>query len=374
MASIGSLTKITPLTVLTFLLWAGCDASQDGGPPDGAIVTEGCSGIAGENVRLIVPFSPGGGYDVYARLLEPHLEEALGVEVRVENRVGAGGRVGARTVHDAAPDGRTLGILNATSLLVSELSEDLSGLHPFEDFTPLGRIGMPEPVWATGPSSGFENVEEMLEASVEDPILLGITDVGSTGFVSVSVSAELLGMNLVHLAGYSGSREVSLGLIRGDFDLGGFTFESILDRVETGDIEPVLQVSARPVSAHPALRGVPVLAGPDGLAARTARERGEDPSRAAAQAQAVVGLFEAGRLLVAPPGLPPALAACLTGHLAAVAQDSAFLSAASRARRSVAYEDPAALRDMLLTTADDRRGLTPILRRHIDLARGGSDF
>ena len=71
-----------------------------------------CPGLAGERVRWIVPYSPGGGYDVYSRLLEPFYEEAIGAEIVVENRPGIGGRAGVRMIRDADPDGLTLGIVN----------------------------------------------------------------------------------------------------------------------------------------------------------------------------------------------------------------------------------------------------------------------
>ena len=256
-------------------------------------------------VRWIVPFPPGGGLDVYSRLLEPFYEEAIGAEIVVQNRVGAGGRVGARAVRGAEPDGRTRGLVSAYALLVGELAGDLSGLHPVEDFTALGRISPATPVWVTGPGSRYGTVDDVLAQADDQPILVGLTNVGSTGFASVAVAAELLGLDVAYLAGYPGSRETSMGLIRGEFDLLGVNFESIVDRIEAGDLTPILQISETPVSGHPSLVGVPLLAGPNGLLARRARERGEDPERSLELAAAVSQMFLVGRLVVAPPGSIP---------------------------------------------------------------------
>ena len=286
----------------------------------------------------------------------------------VQNRVGAGGRVGARMIRDARPDGQTLGIVNATGLLVADLSEELSGLHPVNDFTVLGRIAVFDHVLLAGPSSRYRSMEDVLNRGGGEPILFGVTDVGSTTFFSAAMAAELMGFDAVYLAGYPGSRESSLGLIRGEFDLMAVTFESVRDRVEAGDLTPILQLSDTPVANHPSLYDVPLLAGPRGLVARRARERGVDPETVVAQASALIQIFEAGRIVVAPLGLAPALARCLSSRLGEVARSSAFVAAAARAQRTVSYEEPSTLVARLQATAGERRALGPMLRRHFERA------
>src|SRR4051794_3105839 len=71
-----------------------------------------CSSLAGHSITWIVPYSPGGGFDVESRLLAPHLSQVLGADVAVQNVSGAGGLVGAKAIRDAAPDGRTIGVIN----------------------------------------------------------------------------------------------------------------------------------------------------------------------------------------------------------------------------------------------------------------------
>ena len=82
-----------------------------------------CPSLAGETITWIVPFGPGGGYDVYSRLIEPHLEAALGAEIAVTNVEGAGGVIGTKRISEAAGDGRTLGLVNAGGLMGSSLVE-----------------------------------------------------------------------------------------------------------------------------------------------------------------------------------------------------------------------------------------------------------
>ena len=75
-----------------------------------------CGLLPGTPVSWIVPFTAGGGSDVYSRLIEPFLERHLGRQVAVGNVTGAGGVVGSKAIRDAAPDGATIGIVDAGGL------------------------------------------------------------------------------------------------------------------------------------------------------------------------------------------------------------------------------------------------------------------
>jgi tripartite-type tricarboxylate transporter receptor subunit TctC len=354
---------------LGMLTLAAVGCGGESAPAAGA--SEGCAGVSGETVRWIVTSTAGGGLDVGSRLLEPFYETAIGAQLVVENRTGAGGTIGARAIRDADPDGSTLGMLNGTARIAADVSDDIQGLHPLRDFTVLGRIAIEDPVWVTRAGSPYQSIEDVLAAAAERPLLFGISDVGGSGFVNASIPSELLGLPVTYVAGYPGGREFSLGLIRDEFDLGAFSFESQLDHIESGELIPILQISDRPVGDHPALQNVPVLAGENGVAARAARRRGEDPAQVIAQATALAQLFQVGRIVVAPPGLDPDLARCLSDRLADVAADPAFLDAAARANRTIRFADPEQLASELTGIDDHRESLASILERHIEQARSG---
>jgi tripartite-type tricarboxylate transporter receptor subunit TctC len=219
--------------------------------------------------------------------------------------------------------------------------------------------------------SPFEHVEDLWSSGRATPVVMGITDVGGSGFVFTSVAAELLGLEVRYLPGYPGGPEYALGLMRAEFDVGGFSFESMRDRVEAGDLLPILQISDAPVSDHPALAGVPVLAGASGVAQRRAAARGADSAAVSAQARALAELFEFGRVIVAPPGIPEDVAGCLAARLAAVAADSAFLAAASRAQRTISFATRDDFAAQLGAWLDEGQRLVPILQRHLETARRG---
>src|SRR5215212_7761108 len=69
-------------------------------------------------VRVVVPFAPGGGADLIARLLQPHLQPLTGQSFYVENRAGAAGRIGTDAVAKAEPDGQTLLMTTESSLVI----------------------------------------------------------------------------------------------------------------------------------------------------------------------------------------------------------------------------------------------------------------
>ncbi len=349
--------------------FAGC-SGQDLEPGNHEL-SVGCAPILGETVRWIVPFSAGGGYDIYSRLLEPFYEETLGAEIVIENRVGADGLSGARALRDARPDGRTLGLLNGFSLFVGELISADSDLDPVEDFTLLGRLAPSFPVWVSRQGSGITSLDDLVALSLERPIVVGISGIG-VGFVSVSLGAHLLGIDVAYVAGYPGTREASMGLIRGEIDIMGVTYESILDRVEDGYFTPILRISDEQDTSNPTLDRVPFLAGPQGLAVEAAAARGEDTNRALALSLALSQLFEVGRLVAGPPGLEPELARCLSGRLAEAARDPAFASAAAQSQRLIRFQEAERLTEDLQARADDREALGPILLHHVGLMRSGA--
>jgi len=354
------------------LVAAACGVDRGDISGDADTIAGGCFPSGSRTVRWIVPTSPGGGQDVLSRLVEPFYERRIGAEIVIENLVGAGGTRGARLLHDADPDGRTIGVINATGRIVAELSGERSGLHPFEDFTVVGRITVEDPVWMVGRDSRFRRVEDLWTRAGGSPVVFGMTDVGGSGFVFVSVAAEILGLEVRYVPGYGGGREYALGLIRGEIDVGGFSFESVRDRVEAGDMLPILQLSDAPVGDHPALAGVPLLAGKDGVAARRAAERGGDEVPAVVPAEALAQLFEFGRIVAAPPGIPEETRRCLADGRAEATADPDLLAAAARAKRTIRF----ATRDEL--TADfqvwlnEADWLVPILQRQLDAARRGS--
>jgi tripartite-type tricarboxylate transporter receptor subunit TctC len=341
--------------------WSALPTLADHGP---------CPEMTGKVVRWIVPFSPGGGYDIYSRLIEPFYEQKIGAEIVIENVSGAGGIVGAITLQQAHPDGLTQGILNAPGLMVAALTGETESPNPATDFTLLGRVVRDQLVWVTGSTSPLQTMEAVLAEAEKRSILFGISEIGSTNFVGIAVASFLLGIDVEYLAGFPGSRETSLAVVRGEVDLASFTFESILDLIEAGDLRPVLQVSSEPISSHPSLEGVPLLGGEDGLVARRAPRLNRDVEEARADAGALVNLLGAGRVIAAPFRLEEKLFRCVEQGLHEALTDPEFEAAAATAKRSL---DVARAEETLaeLQAAAERAGkFLPIIQQAIQKVRG----
>jgi len=322
-------------------------------------------------VRWVVPYTAGGGYDVYSRLLEPYYERAIGAQIVVENRGGGSTLSSGALIRDAEPDGTTLGIMNGTSLALQLIGNVDFGFDLRSDVTIIGRVSTAHPTLFAGPSSPYRSIDDVMRPETGKRPVFSVADIGGTGFIWIVIAAEVLQLEVDFLLGYPGTRESSLGLIRGDADVAGYTYQSVADHVVAGDLRPLLQVTPPAwLADEPALDGVPFLDGAGGVAVQRAHELGQDPDRARVLAEALRRMMQLGRLVIAPPGLAPELASCLREAFEEVMTDPEFRAAASRAERSLAFADgEAVLSDLDAAMAEQQR-LEAALTRQVRRVRG----
>jgi tripartite-type tricarboxylate transporter receptor subunit TctC len=297
------------------MISAGALAAARCSRDDASLATGPCPALSGATIRWIVPNAVGGGYDTESRLIAPQLERRLNARISIENLPGAGQATGARAIAQAPADGRTVGILGVPGLLALALAGQAGVPNPAADFTILGRVSRSWHVWATGRGSPIIDLAAAMTLAATRPLVFAISEVSSPNFVSITGASDALGVPVELVAGFAGTRNASLAAVRGDVDLVSFNFDTIRDLIAAGDLRPLLQVSHPPGSSDPLLRGVPVLGGDDGEAARRARAAGRDPAAAVATSAALVDLVGTGRVVVAPRGLPGETTACLSAAL-----------------------------------------------------------
>lgn len=181
----------------------------------------------GDTVKIIVPYSPGGGYDTQARLAAPYLQERLNagpyddITVVVENMRGGGGAIATAHVYNADPDGTTLLILDAESSLYQEMLADA----PFHvaEFEYLAQQSSDSLVFQTRSDLGFDSFQKALERSHEQPLLNAGSPGGGYGWVFPQLLVKLLeesGIDLrIENLPISGTSDVIASMRRGEVEM-----------------------------------------------------------------------------------------------------------------------------------------------------------
>ncbi|MEJ7929469.1 tripartite tricarboxylate transporter substrate binding protein [Ramlibacter sp. AN1015] len=142
-------------------------------------------------IRLIVPYPAGGSTDIPARIIMERVSQILGQPVVVDNRAGAGGRIGAELVARAAPDGYTLAIANSsTHVLPAALHKTPPPYDSQRDFTPIGRTLIASVMVMVNPQLPVKNIPEFLAYIKANP---GKVTIASPGLGTLThLSGEML--------------------------------------------------------------------------------------------------------------------------------------------------------------------------------------
>jgi len=330
-----------------------------------------CTPLQGEVIRWVVPTRPGGGYDRYSRLIEPFLEQRLDAQIAIENRTEAGGVVGAIAIKDARVDGRTIGIINASGLLAANALLDSKAPDPIRDYAVLAKVAGNHMFVFTGSDSGIGDIGDLLMLAASRPIVVGVRDVGSASFFAVPVTADLLGLDYSVVPGYVGSTGRVLAAIRGEIDIIFQNFDSVRRFVESGELVPLLQITERKsIHMETGFPGtVPLLGGQTGLAAQQAEAKGKSVETAVEMAAALATIQAAGRLVVAPAGLSPALEECLQTALMETLLSPELGAAARRAGLSIEAAGAAEVSAELMASLQALNELRQLVRLAVERSR-----
>lgn len=326
-----------------------------------------CPDLEGRRIRWLVGYSPGGGYDVYSRLIEPYLGRALGAEIFVDNVPGASGIVAARLLAAARPDGRTLGLIDGPGLLMANRRGLAQAPGLGEDLVPLVRVSRLHPVLVAAEGRGLRTIDDVLAMARRRAIVFGITGPLSQNFVNCSVTASLFGFDAEFVAGYPGSRDITLAIQRGDLDMAAFDTSSALTSLRAGRLVPLLRIAPGHAVDAGALEGVPHLGGAGGLVVRRpelfASSDAGGAASTRARAERLVTFTSLGRLVVAPAGLSAGLERCLEAALGSTLADPDFRASAGRSDRPLDVIPAARLGRALEAASTALDDLLPVIER-----------
>lgn len=171
-------------------------------------------------VRLVVPFSAGAGIsDILARLVSQHLSVALGQQVVIDNRPGAGGNVGADIVAKAAPDGYTV-LLGSSFLAVNAFLYAQTPFDALADFVPVSSVAINPLLLVVHPSVPAKSVSELVALAKAKPGQLnyGSGGIGSTPFLATELFKAKAGVDITHVP-YKGGAPALADLAAGQLSM-----------------------------------------------------------------------------------------------------------------------------------------------------------
>ena len=206
-------------------------------------------------IRLIIPFAPGGGTDLLARILAERLDRTLGVTVIVDNRPG-GGTIGFTLVARAAPDGYTFMVTSASYTFAPGLYKDLP-FDPIKDLRPLSMLTQQPLILGVHPSMPVKSVKDLLALARQNPgkIFYGGAGVGSNLHMTTELFNYMAKIKLAQVQ-YKGGGPALVALVTGEVQVGFMSVLSSKAFRASGQVRP-LAVTTRHRS--PAVPDLPTI-------------------------------------------------------------------------------------------------------------------
>ncbi|MDP2705924.1 MAG: tripartite tricarboxylate transporter substrate binding protein [Burkholderiales bacterium] len=191
-------------------------------------------------IRIIVPYAPGGNIDVNARIVAPALTERLGQPVVVENRGGAGSRIGTEMAAKAAPDGYTLLLGSSGSLTINPVFSPNATIDPLRDFAYTSLVSNVPMVLSVHPSVPARSVKEFIALAKARPgrLTMGSAGVGSNTHFTGELFQLETATKLVHVP-YKGTGPALIELMGGQVDLIFDQLSTSISHIKSGRLRPL---------------------------------------------------------------------------------------------------------------------------------------
>ena len=209
-------------------------------------------------VRLVVPFPPSGGNDVFARIVAQKLSEAWKQQVLVENRPGAGGAVGTELVARSSADGYTLLLGHTGTLAINPSLYTKLGYEPSRDFAPVSLLAQAPLVLVAHPGTSLRSVADILAQAKANPNAINYASSGSgTGsHLAGELLQSLSGAKLTHVP-YKGTSPALTDLLGGQVQMMFSVISAALPQIRAGKLRAIATTSAQRM---PQLPEVPTVA------------------------------------------------------------------------------------------------------------------
>lgn len=225
----------TAIGVAAIAALAGC--SGTGGAPAGSEGAEGA--FEPSDVRMIVPFSAGGGSDASGRAIASGLEAVTGATITVENREGGSGAVGYS--HFLAQEGDANYLLAAeTALLALPLTTDVN--FTYESFTPIMKLGDDFTLVVVPADSPFQTCTDVVDAARGGSVVAAVSGAVSLDEVVFTLIEQDQEVEFERVP-FEGGSEVIAGLLGGTVEVGSLNPSEVLGQLESGDLRALCSLS-----------------------------------------------------------------------------------------------------------------------------------
>ena len=197
-------------------------------------------------VRMIVPFAAGGPADITGRIVAQHLTEMLGQSFYVDNRVGAGGVLGAEAVVRAAPDGHTLLFSSNTAFSVTPAIKKNLSFDVKRDIAVISPVAQGPQALVVRTSLGVNSFQELIERAKREPGKLTIAHSGVGSIIHFVAELFLYHAKVeIVQVPYRGGGPSVLGLLAGDVDMMINDLSPVLEHIKAGKLKPLAVASAQ---------------------------------------------------------------------------------------------------------------------------------
>jgi len=245
-----------------------------------------------KNIQFVIPYAPGGGFDIYVRVVTPVMEKYLPRKVSIVpiNVASGGGSRGVTQAYRARPDGYTITILNIPGMYILQ-DQQGTAAYDLGKFTWIGAMGEGEKYFiSVGANSPLKTFDDLKALSARRPIKLSVTGPEGTAYMASVVGAQLLGLKTQLITGYRGSADYVVAAVRGDSDAVVAALPTTFRFRRGGQLRPLASFEAK--SSIPGLPDATSLGKPE------------------------LDLIRVERLVAAPPGTPPAAINIISAALA----------------------------------------------------------
>ena len=274
-------------------------------------------------IKLVVPFPPGGGTDVAARIIGERLSARLGQPVVIDNKPGAATSIGVGMVIAAEPDGYTLLFSGSTSYTVNPAVRSKLGYDPFKQLSPIAMVARTPLVLVTSSTGPYKTLKEVLAKAKAEPgvVTYATFGAGSAPHLAGEMLANATGVKFSAVP-YKGSAEADIGVVRADVSMGIDTLAAVNPLVQSGKLRALAVVSEKRSALLPAVPAYGEL-------------------------ELSPALLDGWYAVAAPAGISPAVRDQLLRALTAIIAEPAVGKKLQQQSLEPAFLGPQALRDLM---------------------------